>query len=116
MESVLYLLAIRISKKGFQKLICLSRKPKAVLIADELGLGLNVVHLIISSSIDLYFPQYKLAIEFDEFKHKFTQQKDKKRQDYIISQINCRFIRIQQDENIFTIQNNTFIKKYIIFI
>jgi len=58
--------------------------------------------------IDLYFPKYKLAIEFDELKHKFTQNEDKSRQEYIISKLNCRFERIKEDENIFVSINRIF--------
>lgn len=65
-------------------------------------------------NIDLYFPKYKLAIEFDEFRHNFTQKEDKLRQDYIISKLNCRFERIKEDENIFVSINKIFtIIKYI---
>jgi very-short-patch-repair endonuclease len=123
---------IYLTEKGFLKLICSSRKPKAVLIANELNL--NVTHKYVvpettfimnikqafegenmitqyqvdKYNIDLYFPKYKLAIEFDEFKHKFTQKQDKLRQDYIISKLNCRFERIKEGENIFISINRIF--------
>ena len=121
-----------LTEKGFFKLICFSRKSTAVLIANQLGL--NVTHKYVvpeisfiinikqaflgeiittqfpvdKYNIDLYFPKYKLAIEFDEFRHKFTQKQDKLRQEYIISKLNCRFERIKEDENIFISINRIF--------
>lgn len=59
-------------------------------------------------NIDLYFPKYKLAIEFDELKHKFTQKEDKLRQEYIILKLNCRFERIKENEDIFISINKIF--------
>jgi hypothetical protein len=41
--------------------------------------------------IDLYLPDYKLAIEFDEEYHSYQKQKDKDRQMYIISKLGCVF-------------------------
>jgi very-short-patch-repair endonuclease len=121
-----------LSENGFKKLICSSRKPKAVLIAKQLGLNISHKYVVPETSfiinikqaflgeniitqyqvdkynIDLYFPKYKLAIEFDEFKHKFTQKEDKIRQDYIISKLNCIFERIKEDDNIFVSINKIF--------
>jgi len=120
------------TEKGFLKLICSSRKPTAVLIANELGL--NVIHKYVvpetlfiinikkafqgedmitqfsvdKYNIDLYFSKYKLAIEFDELKHKYTQTEDKKRQEYIISKLNCKFERIKEDEDIFVSINKIY--------
>lgn len=121
-----------LTEKGFFKLICSSRKPMAVLIANELGLTISHKYVVPETSfiinikqafngenmitqysvgkykIDLYFPKYKLAVEFDELKHKFTQKEDKLRQEYIISKLNCRFERIKEDENIFISINRIF--------
>ena len=121
-----------LTEKGFQKLICSSRKPKAVLIANELGLNISHKYVVPETSfiinikkafngediitqfsveqynIDLYFPKYNLAIEFDELKHKFTQKQDKLRQDYIILKLNCRFERIKEDDDIFVSINRIF--------
>lgn len=120
------------TEKGFLKLICSSRKPTAVLIANELGLNVTHKYVVPETSfiinikkafqgedmitqypidkynIDLYFPKYKLAIEFDELKHKFTQKQDKLRQEYIISKLNCRFERIKENEDIFISINKIF--------
>lgn len=120
-----------LTEKGFLKLICSSRKPKSVLLANELGLNVTHKYVVPETSfiinikkafqgedmitqfpidkynIDLYFPKYKLAIEF-ELKHKFTQKEDKLRQEYIISKLNCRFKRIKEDEDIFVSINRIF--------
>lgn len=126
-----------LTERGFFKLICSSRKPMAVLIADKLGLNVSHKYVVPETSfiinikqafygedmitqfsvgkysIDLYFPKYKLAIEFDEFRHKFTQEQDKLRQEFIISKLNCRFERIKEDENIFISINKIY--KFIQF-
>ena len=92
---------ICLTEKGFFKLICLSRKPIAVEIAHELGLyvkhkyvpaEISFINNIQSAfygekmvcqyrvdtfRIDLYFPDYNLAIEFDEIEHKFKTKKIK---------------------------------------
>ena len=49
--------------------------------------------------IDLYIPQYKLAIEIDEKEHKYKRDYDKVRQKYIEKQIHCVFIRVHEGES-----------------
>jgi len=51
--------------------------------------------------IDLYFPRERLAIEFDETRHKYTEDDDKIRQTNIENSLNCIFIRAKEDDNIF---------------
>lgn len=126
-----------LTEKGFKKFICSSRKPMAVLIANELGLNISHKYIVPETSfiinikkafdgedmitqysvdqykIDLYFTKYKLAIEFDELRHKFTQKEDKLRQEYIISKLNCKFERIKEDDDIFISINRIF--KFIQF-
>lgn len=121
-----------LTEKGFKKFICSSRKPIAVLIANELGLNISHKYIVPETSfiimikkafdgedmitqylvdqykIDLYFTKYKLAIEFDELRHNFTQKEDKLRQEYIISKLNCRFERIKEDDDIFISINRIF--------
>ncbi len=52
--------------------------------------------------IDLYFPKYKIAIECDE-KSVHTRDKhleyDKERQDFIVSELGCTFIRYRPEED-----------------
>lgn len=50
--------------------------------------------------IDLYFPKQKLAVECDENYHNIKQEADKQRQDTIVNELGCHFIRYKpQDEN-----------------
>lgn len=65
----------------------------------------KVIHQFIINSyrVDIYFPDYKLAIEIDE-NHR-QDEADAKRQKTIVDLLNCRFIRIkpyEKDFNIFT--------------
>lgn len=49
--------------------------------------------------IDLYIPQNNIAIEIDEKEHKYKKDYDLIRQNYIKSQIHCKFIRINEGES-----------------
>lgn len=54
--------------------------------------------------IDLYFPEYNLAIECDESGHKqYDQDKEKERERYIKKKIKCHFIRYNPNEECFDI-------------
>jgi len=55
--------------------------------------------------IDWYFPDYKLALECDEFNHKkyLSIKSDKTREDEIKSILNCTFIRFNPDSKDFCI-------------
>lgn len=54
--------------------------------------------------IDLYFPDYKLAIECDEFNHNDRDQDyEIEREEYITTKLNCKFIRYNPDHPEFTI-------------
>lgn len=50
--------------------------------------------------IDLYVPLYNIAIEFDEEEHRFKIAYDKKREQYIINEIKCKFIRINETDSV----------------
>lgn len=65
--------------------------------------------------IDLYFPQYKIAVECDESHHKTitNKLKDLERQSAIKDVLNCIFIRYDpfcEEFNIFTLINEIFTK------
>lgn len=49
--------------------------------------------------IDLYIPKYNTAIEIDEEEHKYKQDYDYKRQNYIENKIHCKFIRVKEGES-----------------
>lgn len=56
--------------------------------------------------IDLYFPDYKLSVEVDEFNHKDRcLLYEKERQDYLEKYLGCKFIRFNPDETNFNIGN-----------
>lgn len=60
---------------------------------------------ILTYRIDLYFPDYKIAVECDEFAaHAHCADADKKRQNEIEQEIKCMFIRFNPDQNNFKIQ------------
>ena len=44
--------------------------------------------------IDLYYPQIELAIEVDEPYHQGIKERDKERQEIVVSKLNCGFSRI----------------------
>ena len=62
--------------------------------------------------IDLYFPEYKLAIECDEFDHNDRDiEYEVKRQKYIEEKLKCSFIRFNPDApdfNIFRVINRIY--------
>ena len=53
--------------------------------------------------IDLYFIDYKLAIECDEIHHIYNKESDKIRQEYIKTKLNCSFIRFNPYDEEFNI-------------
>lgn len=53
--------------------------------------------------IDLYFPQYNLAVECDEAYHDNQKRKDKSRQNYITNLIGCKWVRYSPEESNFNI-------------
>ena len=54
--------------------------------------------------IDLYMPQYKIAIECDEFGHTDRNMEyEKERQTYIMNTLNCTFVRYNPDAADFNI-------------
>ena len=66
-----------------------------------------------SYRIDLYFPEYKLAVECDELHHQTNKNniKDKQREEEIKKLINCTFIRynpFDKNFNIFVLINQIY--------
>lgn len=120
-----------INEMGLKKLITSSRSIKAIEIAKIIGIDvLNSYNLckeqelldILSKTfnhiehffqytvgcykIDMYFPQYKLAIECDEYGHDRRDiSQEIKRQNYIENKLGCKFIRFNPDGNNFNIGN-----------
>ena len=116
---------------GIKRLISVCRKPAAIQLARLLGIeviskvcphetttlcqiidSFNGEDMVIQYSvgkyyIDMYFPKYKLAIECDEDHHDTQKGKynDSKRQEFIISQLGCTFIRYKPHVKGFNIFN-----------
>lgn len=57
---------------------------------------------ILAYKIDLFLPNYNVCIEYDEKAHKFKQEYDRNRENNIIENIGCKFIRIKEDETVGT--------------
>lgn len=126
-----------LSEQGIKRLLCSSRKPKSVHLASLCGITTNHKYVPIETSfvinikktfhgeeiecqykvdkynIDIYFPKYKLAIEIDEYAHKFQNENDNIRQIYIENKLQCKFIRIKEKDDVFDSINRIF--KEIIF-
>ena len=62
--------------------------------------------------IDLYIPQYKIAIECDENEHKgYNQLNEEKRDKFLMHQLQCKFIRFnphKKDFNVLTVIKEVF--------
>ena len=113
---------------GVKKIIQSSRSINKDKLITNLNIELDIVYdckessylKIISSSfkkfsqifqykvgiyrIDLYLPEYKLAIEVDEFDHCDRDKiYEKERQNFIEKELNCKFIRFNPDQKNFNI-------------
>lgn len=68
-------------------------------ILDELEIEINYriirQYEIGGYFIDGYIPEINLAIEIDEKRHQYQQEKDIKRENFIKTKIGCRFLRIK---------------------
>lgn len=49
--------------------------------------------------IDMYLPDYNIAIEIDEDWHKYYSSKDINRENDIVRLLNCKFIRIKENNS-----------------
>ena len=128
---------ILINKHGLERLLSRSTLPNAISIAKKLGINVNhilntykeqdSIHAILKTfkgesmvrqysvgtyRIDLYFPDYRLAIECDEFGHSYRDQEyEQTRQHYIEDKLGCKFIRYNPDSknyNIFNVLNRIY--------
>lgn len=79
------------------------------------GLNYKLQYKLDNYKIDLYFIDYKLAIECDENNHlNYNQEKEIERENYIKKQLNCTFIRFDPDDRNFDILE--IINKIFLFI
>lgn len=77
----------------------------------QANINIEIQKQVLSYRIDLYLPEYNLAIEFDEKHHNFYYKQDVKREKEIKSLLNCTFIRLPATNTIF--ENIGLIFKYI---
>lgn len=64
--------------------------------------------------IDFFLPEYNLAIEYDEEAHKFYKEEDKTREEKIVKETGCKFIRCSYKDS--NIKNLMKILKEIVFL
>lgn len=63
---------------------------------------INLQHKVGDYRIDLYLPEYNLAIECDELGHQDRDEKyEVEREEYITKELGCKFIRFNPDSEIF---------------
>jgi len=113
------------------KIVVRSRKPNVLEVANDFGIDILKINFISVETeilnnviktfkneayklqyninnkyfIDLFFPDYNLALECDENQHNKEKNKllDKEREDYIKNELNCVFIRFKPYNNNFDI-------------
>jgi very-short-patch-repair endonuclease len=72
------------------------------------GEKIKLQFTVLKYRIDLYFLEYKLAIEFDEEYHTQQTDADKIRQTKIEDKLGCTFIRFTKKDSIFKIINKIY--------
>lgn len=115
-----------LTRAGVVKFLSNTRRPAAGKLSQALGIhvakhvpletefAINIKsafasehllcqHQVDQYRLDLYFPDHKIALEFDEVAHKYTRAKDTERQHYIANKLQCQFVRAKQHDNIFDI-------------
>ena len=86
---------------------------KSIMTAFE-GENMKTQYSVLSYRTDLYFHDYKLAIEVDEKGHKDRNiDHEIKRQEAIKEKLGCEFIRINPDEENFSSKRVTMTNKII---
>jgi len=127
-----------LTKNGVCKLLCKSRKTGAIDISKQLGINVynhkyecketESITMILKTfkgekmeqqyrigtyRIDLYFIEYNLCIECDEYNHMDRDMVyETERYNYISTMLKCKWIRYNPDDknfNIFSILNEIFI-------
>ena len=65
---------------------------------------IKLQHFVLDCYSDLYFPEYKLAVEIDEKGHLYRDEsKEKQRKNKIKETLECEFIRINPDREKFDV-------------
>ena len=114
--------------EGLKKIIVSSRTTESIYLAEKIGIdvyrnkflaiesdtidciikaftGYETIkqYQILGYRIDLYFIDYKIAVECDEYEHKYQLEEDKKREEEIKGKLGCEFIRFNPDDKNFNI-------------
>ena len=55
---------------------------------------------VLNYRIDMYLPQYNIAIEYDEREHLYKKEKDAKRELEIKQILKCTFLRINEETTV----------------
>ena len=119
---------IYINNRGLKSLVLKSEKPIAAELAKQMGIAVETKYLrkeleIVSFieefltrltipfefqktvgwyRVDLYLPHRRLAIEIDEFGHRQRDPDlERQREQYIKRALQCRFLRVNPDEENF---------------
>ena len=110
------------SKLGFTQYDMTLKKESSVLksiMENFEGENMETQYIVLTYRVDLYFHDYKLAMEVDEEGHKDRNEGyNKQRQKEIETELSCKFVRINPDKenvNISKVNNKIFrsIKKSI---
>ena len=95
------------SKLGFTQCDITLKKESSVLksiMETFQGGNMETQYSILTYRVDIYFHDYKLAIEVDEKGHNDRDESyEKQRQKKIEKKLKCKFIRINPDEENFKI-------------
>ena len=97
------------AKLGFTQYDITLKKDSSVLesIMETFeGKNMETQHSVLIFKVDLYFYDYKLTIEIDEKGHEDYEDSEKQRQKEIETELSCKFIRINPDEENFNISND----------
>ena len=123
-----------LTRKGLQRLVACSRSVNASVLARVMGMdvisrtrvdfyesetvsaifkafsGENIIlqHVIGPYRIDMYMPDYAIAIECDEDHHTQRNQEDGERQQYIENVTGATFVRYRPDDDIIGVINKVF--------
>ena len=68
-----------------------------------LGEKIELQKTVLGYRVDLYFTDYKIAVEFDESHHNCQTADDAIRQSRIEKELNCIFVRVKPTDDIFEI-------------
>jgi very-short-patch-repair endonuclease len=121
-----------LSQKGVHRLVCQSRKLQAIELATALGIQ-HVIKLIPEEAtfvqiiqscfqgerillqhrvdnyiMDIYFPEHRIAVEYDENAHRSRIIEDREREIYIRNKLGCIFVRATTDTPIYSVINSIY--------